>query len=244
MKLSVLTTIGALALCAACGPMPHQKAAPVAEAACPDEGPRLPGTGLCQRTAANFIERAAGASEVSYPEGCTSVINETMLPGDAALIYGAAQCAGKTTTLAFAGGAHSASITYETDAVGGDAAKGQEVFRLFGVDPDPQGALKGAIAELPAAEQAKCEIRAAGVEGWPADAVVIAPTAAARATLPKDEPLKACGPLGLDEDSQTYWRVRQGQAWFFTLGQENAGFDPASLTIIEKGPDGAWAARK
>ncbi len=235
MKRAVLIAMGALALCAACGPMPHQKAAPAAEAACPDESPRLPGTGLCQRTAADLIQRAPGASEIAYPEGCTAAVNETMMIGDEALVYGAQRCGEAVTKLEFAAGAQTAEISLQ----------GYEgvVIRLFGVDPDPQGALKAAIADLPEAARATCEIRPAGIEGWPADALVIAPTAAARAKLPKDEPVAACGPFGLDEDSRSYWRIRQGQAWFFDLGQDDPGFDAPSVTIIAKDASGAWAPR-
>jgi hypothetical protein len=242
MKLAVLAALGALAMCVACGPQPGTTdTTKAAEAACPDDGPRLPGTGLCQRTALLMLLHADGAQSVEYPEGCSASVNETMLPGDEALIYSAAKCGDVTTKLAYAGGAHSASISYETSAMGHSTE--DEIIRLFGVDPDPQGALKEQIAALPAAERATCEIRSAGADGWPADALVIAPTAAARARMPKDEPIAACGPLGLDEDSARYWRIRQGYAWLFDLGQDLAAFDPASVTVITKDADGNWSPR-
>lgn len=242
MKSELIAAIGALALCVACGPQAARSPVDAAQSSCPDDGPRLPGTGLCQRTALLLLEHAEGAQSVEYPEGCSASVNETMLPGDQALIYSAARCGEVTTKLAFAGGAHSASISYEASAMGhgGDDV----LIRLFGVDPDPQGALKEQIAALSPAERAICEIRPAGADGWPADALVIAPNAAARARMPKDEPISACGPLGLDEDSARYWRIRQGYAWLFDLGQEAAGFDPASVTVIVKGADGSWSARK
>ncbi len=242
MRFGVIAAIGALAICVSCGPRATEEAASrAAEAACPDDGPRLPGTGLCQRTALLLLDHAEGAQSVEYPEGCTASVNETMLPGDEALIYSAARCGEVTTKLGYAGGAHSATISYETSAMGHSTE--DEIIRLFGVDPDPQGALKEQIAALPSAERATCEIRSAGFDGWPADALVIAPTAAARARMPKDEPIAACGPLGLDEDSARYWRIRQGYAWLFDLGQDLAAFDPASVTVITKDADGNWAPR-
>ena len=238
-----LVIVGALALLAACSPSdPGGTATTEAAAACADGSARLPGTGLCQAQALALIP---SDPTVRTPEleGCAWVANETMLPGDEALLYRAAQCDGVTTQLAFAGGAHSAEISYETSALDGAAAAGQVVIRLFGTDPEPQGALQAAIAELPAAEQATCEIRPAGYEGWPADALLIAPTAMARAQLPQDEPLAACGPLGLNENEVNFWRVRQGFAAFYTLGQEQPAFDAYNVVFVAKGADGTWAVK-
>lgn len=236
----IAATILALTM-AACGPQPARTVDPSQGSACPDDGPRLPDTGICLSRASAYLDPAEGTQAQELPAGCTWTTNETLLPADEALLYRAASCNGVTTKLAFAGGAHSASISYETSALG--APKGEEVIKLFGVDPDPQGALKAAIAELPAAERAICGIEPAGVDFWPKDALVIRPNAKARAKLPQDEPLAACGPLGVDEDSATYWRVRQGFAWYFNLGQDALDFDPASITVVAKQPDGSWAIK-
>jgi hypothetical protein len=230
---SIAAALLALGLLA-CGPQPGQKIDPSAGSGCPDDGPRLPETGVCAGRVHAYLTPAEGATDPTLPEGCSWSVNETKLPGDEALLYRAAACNGVKTKLAFAGGAHSASISYETSALGGDAAKGRELIRLFGVDPDPQGALKAAIAELPADERAVCGIEPAGIDGWPKDALVIRPNAAARATA-QDGPLPACGPFGVDEDAATYWRIRQGYAWYFNLPQDQLDFDPASITVISQG---------
>ncbi len=65
-------------------------------------------------------------------------------------------------------------------------------------------------------------------------------SAAEAAKARKDEPRTACGPVGLDEDSETYWRVFQGYSWFFELGQDEAEIDPGSLTLIHKDAQGKW----
>jgi hypothetical protein len=241
MRNFIVVAAAALSL-AACVPSGTDTADPeTAESGCRDEGAPLAGTGLCQSVATAMLAMPPeGAQAETFPEGCEAVVNEVMLPGDEALLYRAARCNGTTTQLAFAGGAQSAEISIETLAFDPAAEPGQVVIRLFGTEPNPQGALTAAIAALPAAEQGQCEIRAAGIEGWPADALVIAPTAAARARMPQNEPIQACGPLGLDEDSTRYWRVAQGYAWFFDLGQESQGFDPASLTRVRRDADGAW----
>ncbi len=237
MTLRLLIVATALALCAACNPGTENEAI-----ACADGGAVLPVSGLCQAEAQALIQMAPGSEAESFPAGCEAVVNETELPANQVLLYRAARCDGRTTTLAFAGGAHSASISVAQSGLPGDPTQDLEVIRLFGVDPDPRGALRAEIAALPAAERAMCEIRPAGVEGWPSDALVIAPTIVSRARMPHDEPISACGPLGLDEDSVSYWRLSQGFAWHFDLGQESRGFDPASVTVIERDAAEAWRA--
>jgi hypothetical protein len=238
MRLVLL--VGALALLVGCGP--PAASPPPSAGGCADGSGRLEGTGLCQSEAAALLTRDPNVRTPEL-EGCSWAVNETMLPGDEALLYNAATCNGVATKLAFAGGAHSAEIAYERSAVFGGAAIGRVVIRLFGTDPDPQGALKAALAEAPAGERATCEIRPAGYEGWPADALLIAPSAAARAKLPKDKPIAACGPVGIDESATRFWRVRQGFAWFFDLGAEDPDFDAGNMTVIAKDADGRWQVK-
>jgi hypothetical protein len=246
---TVSAIVGVAALLAGCGPKtgkPAQADASGREAVqangCADGLSRLEGTGLCQDEAKSFLVLNPQIRTPELPD-CTWVVGETMMPVDEALLYYTAVCKGVETKLGFSGGAKSAEIAYERSALFGDAAKGRVIIRLFGTDPDPQGALKAAIAEAPEAERATCEIRPANYEGWPPDALLIAPNAEARAEYPKDEPLAACGPMGIDEDQTTYWRIRQGYAWWFDLGQEDPDFDAGNMTIIVKGADGVWSVK-
>jgi len=237
-----LVVIGALAILAGCAPASNMSgsAAPAdVSAACADGGARLDGTGLCQTEASALL---VSDPNVRTPElvDCTWAIQELMLPGDEALLYRAATCQGVDAKLGYAGGAHRAEIAYERSAVYGDAGIGRVLIHLYGPDPDPQGALKAAIAEAPASERASCEIGPAEREGWPTDALLIAPNAAARARLPANTPVIACGPLGIDETKVRYWRVRQGFAWFFDLGDRAPDIDAGNMAIIAKGEDGAW----
>lgn len=166
-----------------------------------------------------------------------------MLPGDEALLYDAATCKGVETKLGYAGGAHRAEIAYESSAVYGQAAKGRVVVALYGTDPDPQGALKAAIAELPERDRGSCQIVPAGREGWPLDALLIAPSARDRAELFQGRPVVACGPLGIDETKMQYWRVRQGFAWFFDLGDRDPDIDAGNMSVFTRGTDRVWRAK-
>jgi hypothetical protein len=242
--MAVVAVVSMLALlgagCAQEGRSGAEKTDAAADAPCPDDGERLPVTGICRGRANAYLNEDREARTPELPD-CTWTVNELALPGDEALLYRAAMCGGVTTTLAFAGGAQSAELVYERSALFGDAVIGRAAVWLFGAPPDnPQGALRGAIAEAPDGAAMQCEIRPAGLEGWPRDALLIAPSAAARARLPQDEPIAACGPYGVDEDSVRYWRVAQGFAWFFDLGQEQPDFDPTSLTVLVRSADGGW----
>jgi hypothetical protein len=230
------------ALLAGCGPTAGESsgdASNVAPGACADGGARLAGTGLCQSEASVLL---VADPNVRTPEleGCTWSVKELMLPGDEALLYRAATCSGVETTLSYAGGAHRAEISYESSAVYGDAGRGRVVVALYGTDPDQRGALNAAIAELSGRDRGSCEIVPAEREGWPTDALLIAPSAAARARLAEGRPIVACGPLGIDETKVSYWRVRQGFAWFFDLGNRDPDFDAGNMAVFTQSVEGTW----
>jgi len=214
---------------------------PTAEA-CPDDGPRLPNTGLCVGRSINYIDPANISPDSSpLPDGCSWTMNDLGLPLDEAIIYRAMSCKGVTTTLAFAGGARSASLEYVRSALFGESAGGQEPVRLFTQwEGDPDGFFKDYVSQLDAPENTQCEVQPVKIEGWPAGARVIGPNAATAATLTDDGPMSMCGPLGIDTGSQTYWLDRHGYHWFFNLGQDSVDFDPASLTLMRKNANGEW----
>lgn len=222
-------------------PAPEAAETAAGDPSCPDDGPRLPGTGLCQGRAINYLD--PGLTLITEaPEGCDWVMQETMFAGpDQAILYRALSCNGVTTKLDFRGGAQSSALGYETSALFtvDEATKDVELVRIFGDgDRDPKTVIDWLKTDIPEAERATCELRPAGIDGWPTDAMVIAPTAEARVKLPADEPIQACGMYGLDEDSQTFWRFFQGYAWYFQLGQDISDIDPASLTLMRKVGDG------
>ncbi len=245
-----LILISALALLAACKPPAAVKeelpvaapdVAPVIAKVCADGGAPLTGTGLCQSEAAELLVRDPNVRTPELPD-CTWVINEAMMP-DEALLYYAASCGEKTAGLGFAGGAHRAEFSYTQSATMGDEANGKPLFWLYGTDPDPQGALKAAMTELPAADQAKCEINTEVLEGWPAGTLRITLKDSARAGTPANGIFTACGPFGVSETSNKYWQVRQGYAWFFDLPLAEQDIDFGNMAIVTRGEDGTWSVK-
>ncbi|MBL8552446.1 MAG: hypothetical protein JNJ73_20840 [Hyphomonadaceae bacterium] len=234
----------ALAACAPSAPTGAKSEA--ASSTCPDDGARLAVTGICVGRASNYYDAdvLARSQALEGPAaGCSWTFNETAIAdGSEAILYRAMTCNGVTTKLAYAGGAHSASLSYEASALAGAAVAGQERVRIFVSDPaDPQKVIRDLIEAAPAAERAKCEVQPANIEGWPRDALVIGYKAADAARLPKNEPNAVCGEFGLDEDQMKYWLVRQGFAYFFALGQDGLDFDPNTFLLFRRGADGTWA---
>jgi hypothetical protein len=246
MTMRTFVTTAALLLAAACGPQaPAAKTeAPAAATGCADDGPRFPVTDICVGRAANYIdpERLASAPPDLGTDGaaCDWTVNQTVLAGDEAVLYRALRCDGKTATLEFAGGAQSASLTLATAARG---APGAELVRIFTSDPaDPQAAIRALIADAPAAERGKCEVQPAGRDDWPKDALVIGYKPKFQGELSRTEIDSVCGRYGLDEGAQAYWLLRNGYAWFVTLGNDTPQIDANSITLLRKGADGDWAA--
>ncbi len=173
------------------------------------------------------------------PSGCEWVVNQTELPGAEVLLYLAAKCNGKTTTLHYSATAEKALFSY---GEGGPA-----VVEMMGIENEDGDAaiLRHARAAMDAkTKTAKCAVRLAKQELWPADAKVVDVSAAEAAKAPKDEPRSACGKYGLDEDAQLFWRVFQGFAWYFNLGQEDFVIDPGSLTLVSRDEAGNWSLYK
>jgi len=131
--------IAALALATiGCTPPAEKPTEKTTEASCPDDGPRLPGTGLCQGRVVNYFDpaRLASINDGDLPEGCTYVISETMTPDpDEAILYNALSCKGKTTQLEFSAGARSASLSWGVSAffdnVPTAGEEGSERVRIF-----------------------------------------------------------------------------------------------------------------
>ncbi|RYM11056.1 hypothetical protein [Sphingobium cupriresistens] len=244
-----------LASLTACAPPPADQsannaqtsnAAPVVSMtsapACPDKAARLPGTGLCPADAAALLP---ADDHPSLPDGCAWSVNEAALPDDIWLLYRAARCAGKTTALAYAPARPLARLVYALSPMGGDQAKGATLVAFAPADHhDPQSTIlaltRAAITDQ--ADDHGCHVRKADIPGWPADALVVDIPAAEAAAMRQDEIRTACGPLGLDQGSQLYWRIRQGHVWHFDLGQESPEINPRSLTLVRKEAGGRWAA--
>lgn len=219
--------------------------APEAAVACPDDGPRLPVTGLCASRSLAYLNMAGGQTD-DVPDGCEWAVEETPIDQQV-LLYRALKCEGKETRLVYKPGKPLGELVYESAGYGDTegAMKGQVLVRIAPADAkDVFGSVLKVV--LPAVEDpataAKCHVRKAGIDVWPDDALVVddlTPTEAE--AVAGDGPRTACGPLGLDEDSAAYWRVFQGHGWFFALGQDVAQIDPGSFTLLARDSDGQWS---
>ncbi|MET0371526.1 MAG: hypothetical protein ABW039_09135 [Sphingobium sp.] len=213
-----------------------------AASACPAGATHLPLTGLCPDQADALLHVGKG-DRPPPPENCQWTIAELAMPQDAVLLYRVARCGGKTTRLDYNAGKPLAHLDYAASAYYGDDVKGQSLIRFAPVrDGDPTATiLAEALAAIEdPAEAVGCTVRKADIPGWPTDALVVDIPAVEAAKLPQDEIRSACGPLGLDQGSQHYWRAFQGFVWLFDLGQEQPDVDPDSLTLVRNYKDGGW----
>lgn len=236
----------AVLLAGGCGEAPGVKAQGAARKAvagsCADDGDRLPLTGLCAGRAVNYLNMDSSASPEA-PEGCEWKVMETQFVEDV-LLYRGLKCEAGETRLEFAGGAGRAELSLVNSAFLGAVDDPPVYVQVYTVEGDPlAGVTARALASIEnPAEAAGCAARNAGLEGWPTDALVVDVSPQEAAKAPANEPRAACGPLGLNEDEMSFWRVLHGYGWFFQLGQDAVEIDPGSLTLMTRQPDGSWGA--
>ena len=243
---SAMLSLGACAQPSGSGNAADAADGPTAPAPCPDDGDRLPVTGLCASRSLAYLNTAGGQS-TDLPDGCEWAVQETPFDKQV-LLYRALKCAGKTTKLAYKPGADLAELSYETAGYSDPdrAMKGSVLVQIAKADPkDPSGSiLKIALPAVPdPAARQKCHIEKAGNEFWPTDALVVddlTPEEAAK--VDSDGPRNAnCGHFGMEGDASVFWRVFQGHAWFFQLGQDSWQIDPGSFTLLSKDSRGQWS---
>lgn len=209
---------------------------------CPDDGPTLPGTGICAGRAVNYMNIVEGDAP-DIPENCDWTVNETAFAGDY-LLYLAATCDGKKAKLGYAGGAHFAHLTLDWSAVVNASLEDTVLVMVTGADmEDPRNNIlyyaRDAMDD--GIEAKKCSVRSTGTGGWPVDALVVDISADEAAKAPKDGPRSACGPFGLNEDETAYWRIFQGFSWWFQFSQDAyQDIDPRSLTLLTSDGNGGW----
>jgi hypothetical protein len=225
----------------AAGPDAAAAASSAQDRSCPDDGGRLPLTGLCEGRAVNYLNMDASVAEEA-PDGCEWKVMETQMVEDV-LLYRGLKCDAGETRLEYAGGAHRADLELVSSAFLGKIDEPPAYVQVYTIEGDAREAIAQRAREAmqDKAEAAGCKARLAGFEGWPSDALVVDVSAEEAAKAPQDEPRTACGPLGLAEDSVSFWRTAHGYGWFFELGQDAFEIDPGSFTLMTKGPDGTWA---
>lgn len=218
----------------------------VADSTCADDGPRFPISGLCVGRSVNYLDTpvsdTTGLAELAGATECAWQMMEVPIATDI-LLYQGLVCDDQASTLEFAGGAQSANLYLASSAfgVGGDLET--PLVTIITSDPEaPNANLERwtrAAMDAPT-ESEQCSARPAGVDGWPEGALVVDIPEEAAALEQDDGPRFACGPFGLNQDSENYWRVFDGYAWFFSMGQEPNGIAPASFTLLVADGNGGW----
>jgi len=210
---------------------------------CAKDDQRLALTGLCRSQAISALKMKASASPPA-DEGCEWTVMETQLPAGEVLLFRGLKCGARETRLEFAGGAHRAELQLAESAFSGRLEEPVTQIYVYTLEGDLLKAVADRAREATTSpeEAAGCTARPVRIEGWPGDAIIVDVSTAEAAKAPADEPRTACGPLGLNQGEQAFWRAGQGYGWFFSMGQDAFEIDPGSLTVITKGADGRWAA--
>lgn len=221
-------------------PAPQAGAAPAPESTsdCPDGGPILPSSGICQGSGVYHLNIVEGEAPLLY-EGCEWKLNEAAMPGGDYLLYLGSSCNGITTQLEFPAGARTAEVTIAKSGLG-DGAPGGKLITVITVDEnDPKASILAFVQDSmdDKAEAAGCKLYGEETgSSYPADALSARNEAAEeeQVKMAEDGPLDGtCGPFGNSGDSATYWRVIGGFGWYFELGQDAyQDIDPRSLTVV------------
>ena len=214
--------------------------------ACRDDGTRLPLSGLCMGSAAALINAVEGEEASLMDETCSWILSEGWF-ADRIMLYRAAQCGTRVARVAGSAGAAMVQLELiESAYAGDDAVYGKlaepmafaDVYARFKPTPAEDvtaRALFGRNREVPTSCAAR---RVPEV----ADGFIVDVSPAERARQPQDEPpAPLCGDYGYGDDADL-WRVFQGHAWFFRLGQDTPEIDWRSITLIEPDGQGGWQA--
>lgn len=253
MTLKFALPLAAMIFIAACSPQTETQpaetiaetevSAPAVDAStCPDEGPRLPLSGVCKGRAVNYMDYPASFDELDYynqmtGQDCHWEVMEAQFATDV-LLYQGVVCGENAASLEFAGGARASNLYLASSPFGPDMGDFDHPFAwVISSDPaDPTANLQFWTREAmdDPENAAKCSVQSAPEHyGYPGDAYIVDIAEADRPPV-EDGPYALCGPFGLDGDSASYWRVFADFSWFFQLGQEPVGIAPGSLTLITK----------
>lgn len=214
-------------------PVAHTIDAPLkADPNCPSEGPSLPLSGVCQGRGVNYLEFEDGDEPILL-ENCEWKLNEARMPNGDFLFYMATSCGDYLSKLEISAGAQSSNVNLVNSAM----SEGASLGKLFTLAPmnaaDPFGSILTFTQKAMSnqSEAKKCRVV---YENNHNDNLVVDnvdPNEAAR--LISDGPRYACGPYGVNQESNTYWRVISGYIWHFDWGQDAyLDIDPRSITVV------------
>lgn len=221
-------------------------------AGCPDDGPRLPYTGICAGRAVNYLTGTATYGEYLPDPSCEWVVNEAQVIEDA-LLYRALRCKGVTAQLEFAGGAHWAQLMVVRSALNAAYGKKPDVSDppplvwFNTIDPgnvmqeldgrsrqDTGAALRGRTCAIKKADPATSP------DGYVFDITAADPKYAEQQQGPTPP---QCGPFSAGDGVVRFWRVLGDYAFLFDLSADiYQDIDPNTLTLLRKDASGNWAA--
>lgn len=215
------------------------KPVPPAGNGCPDDGPRLPGSGVCAGRASAYLQDFTEEAAIDPSRGkCEWVIKETPFI-DNFLLYRALKCKGKSAEVDVQFGNHTHQITLVSGVYG---EKDMLIAQLFNAEEqNPLDViLRNTVDSIEnPMERAKC--RVVPIPGRTDEYQVDDRTPAEAAATSGDGPRSACGPYGLNEGEAHYWKVAQGMVWFVSPSQDlYQSVDARSLTFIAPDGSGGW----
>lgn len=251
--------VGALALTALLTGCQQPKPAPVkgadaaitvAESTCPDDGPRLALTNICQGRVSPYFSEAASNPIPAPRADCMWIGQEVKSPDpNEALLLMAARCGDTTSSLEFSAGARSASLAVAVSAVHGPSRKGQELARVFLVgDQDAKKMILDMARQTTAnkGEAAACAVRSVNASDthMPPDAFVVDVSDAYKTANSLGQKAgetgqyAVCGQWGYNSGANAYWMVRGGYAVFVNNGKDPPDFDFGTLMVMRRGGEG------
>ncbi|TDP46200.1 hypothetical protein [Zavarzinia compransoris] len=234
---------------AAAAPRPASGGAP----GCPDDGPRLPLTGICAGRAVAYLSGEATYGDYLPDPACEWVVNEVQVVEDA-LLYRALRCKGVTAQLEFAGGAQWAQLMIVRSALNAVYGQKPEVS-----DPqplvwfntiDPKHVERDLdMRSRQGAEQSelrgrKCAVKKADPSLSPDGYVFDITPADPRYKESREGPTgPQCGSFSYGDGAVRFWRVLGDYAFLFDLTPDlYQDIDPNTLTLLRKDSSGTWAA--
>lgn len=216
-------------------------AAPVSD--CPDDGPRFPGSGICQGRAVNYMSRYP--EPAPYPltagQACQWVLRESALPGgDSFLLYFAAQCGQKTSELEFSATNHFGALTIVRSAYDTPPRPVAEIYAGHG--KGASGIIQRAKEwSQSAGEMAGCFVVKTGTDPLQFQVDNVDP--AQSQAMASDGPRAACGPRGLEQDSPNFWTMIGDELWYLSPSHEAyEDIHMPSLTVLTKDGSGGYVA--
>lgn len=220
-------------------------------AGCPDDGPRLPYTGICAGRASAYLMGQPTYGDYVPDPSCQWVVNEVQVVEDA-LLYRALRCKGVTAQLEYAGGAQWAQLMVVRSALNAASGQAPDVS-----DPkpliwfntiDPRNVAHD--LDMRARQGAetlrgrKCTIKkadpAVSPDGYVFDLDPADPLYAQQQQGPTG-PL--CGAFSYGDGAVRFWRVLGDYAFLFDMSADlYQDIDPNTVTLLRKDVSGSWAA--